>query len=213
MAFSRRFGINADFEVPTPIRYGSKLAGVASHSYYLSFMNGGSNKSVDYIEFGFNATAIEYQGSGSLSRGYGLLFGWTPLPLPEMVFLITKKNYDMYSSATIFVAFTRIYKVSNIFSYSLSANIGPEYVKKISIPGNEDEYDPDMNYDDLLEAYSSMHDIDGNWGCRVNTKIKFFLIPLSDMTLWSVILGYTHHVFRNNHFNTFDIGLNFSFFF
>ena len=88
----KSFGVKADFEVPTPIRYGSKLAGIASHSYYLSFMNGGSNKSVDYIEFGFNATAIEYQGSGSLSRGYGLLFGWTPLPLPEMVFFDNKKK-------------------------------------------------------------------------------------------------------------------------
>jgi hypothetical protein len=92
----------------------------------------------------------------------------------------------------------------------LSINTGPVYVYKIT-PWTIDNYNDDYEYEDYAAAYDAIGNISGKWGARINPKVKLYLLNFSDDTVHVGLgFGYVQYIFADNHFNSYDIGLDFT---
>jgi|GEM_PF-1493067 hypothetical protein len=204
-----------DQEIPTLIRYGDKVSGVMSKTGYIGFILNDDGRSRSSIDFGYNLTYYDLQEPVSIGRAYALFgFGYIPI-LPELAFLIPGESREIVMLSPL-IGYSYTYQLLNWMRFGFSVNTGPVYVKKIT--PFKDEYDFDgtpgmylYNYDQWVTAYDAIGNISGKWGARINPKIKLYLLNFSDDTVHVGLgFGYVQYIFADNHFNSYDIGLDFT---
>lgn len=208
-----RFEIGAEGEVPTSIRYGNTTPGFSSNTLYLGIPLGNYDETHSSLIFSFNTTVYalgNISGEQGSVRGYGIITGWWPIN--PLTWLMTFSSGDDYINLLSPAAgYSYSMTISDSFAIDVIANAGPAYSRMNK---------PDMNAwestdgDNLkkLRAYEKMHGFDNKFGCRLNFKLKLEWI-VSESSRLGFIAGYTHYIFIENHFNSYDLGTFVSFMF
>lgn len=207
---SKNYSINYDQEIPTLIRYGSNISGCLSHSAYIGLIEQNNANKLKSVDIGYNVTIYDLEPPMSMGRGASMFgFGFIPL-IPD--YLIT---FNSAGNTLVMLSPVLGYTYSNIFTdragCDISINVGPVYAKRIKSYTSEDDAEHDeIDYYDYIKATDAMHDVPGNWGGRINPKVKLYYIFGENVFHLGLHFGYTQFIFIHNNFNTYDIGLSFS---
>ena len=210
----KNYSFNYDQEIPTLIKYGSKISGCFSHTAYIGTINSVNSKIRTSIDIGYNVTEYDLEPPMSMGRAFSIGgFGFIPL-YPDYYVLSshTQQSIQMFSP---FAGCSYSIRSNEWFGIDVLINAGPVYVKRIKFYNNESEAEnDDVDYYDYLEATEAMHDVPGHWGGRFNPKLKiYYIFSAEDCFSLGLNIGYTQFVFLHNNFNSYDIGINFSFIF
>jgi hypothetical protein len=201
-----------DQEIPTLIRYGDKVSGVVSKTGYIGFIQRDDGKSRSSIDFGYNLTYYELFPWPSMGRGYAIGgYGYIPviteIAVPLLAIIGKERHVSMFSPL---IGYSYSCQLLSWLKLGLSINTGPVYVYKIT-PWTIDNYNDDYEYEDYAAAYDAIGNISGKWGARINPKVKLYLLNFSDDTVHVGLgFGYVQYIFADNHFNSYDIGLDFT---
>ena len=215
---SNKYIFSYDQEIPTLIRYGDKVSGVMSKTGYIGFIQHDDGKSRSSIDIGYNITFYDLQEPISIDRGYAL-FGMGYIPFIAEVYtpllaLFTEVRHVLMLSPLIGYSYSC--QFLSWMRFGFSVNTGPVYVKKIIPFKDESDFDTTSgmylyNYDEWVAAYDAIGNISGKWGARINPKVKLYILNFSDDTVHVGLgFGYVQYVFADNHFNSYDIGLDFT---
>lgn len=223
-ASANKYLFHYDQEIPTLIRYGSIISGVMSKTGMFGFILSEDENSRSSFEFGYNVTGYELNKPPTINRTV-CIFGIGYIPFLELVGLaltpFTYKEHQDEPDVGIgfispIIGFSYLRNIYNYLSICFSVNTGPAYAPKFSLWKNRDNFNSYhdtelLDYDQYLEAYNAVSNISGKWGVRINPKIKLFILNFSNNSSHLGIgVGYVHYIFPNNHFNSYDIGLDFS---
>jgi len=215
-----RHTFNYDQEIPTLIRYGSMVSGVTSKTGYVGFIQHEESRSRSTVDIGYNITSFEFYPPPGDARLWSMVgFGFIPL-ISELAscYLLFHQGEKAEGIAmnSLIVGYSYTYTLRCWFGFGFSAHAGPVYVLKISPWKNREEFERDhqdeyyYTYEEWLAAYEAIGNISGKIGGRMNLKIKLFFLNFSGRTHVGIGAGYTQFVFAENHFNTYDIGLDFT---
>jgi len=216
VATRNRYTFNYDQEIPTLIRYGSKVSGYMCRTGYIGIITREDGRSRSSIDIGYNVTIFELSAPPSFGRSIAIFgLGYIPF-IPDISYFVPgdERNITMFSPL---IGYSYSQRVYSWFRFGLSANAGPVHVKHITPWKNREEFESDQqndyyNYDEWVEAYDVMGNISGKFGGRINLKTKlFFLNSSSGRVHFGIGAGYTQFIFAENHFNSYDIGLDFTF--
>ncbi len=211
IADKKKYTFNYDQEIPTLIRYGSTVSGVISKTGYIGFIQHEDSNSRSSIDIGYNLTYCELYPA-TISRGYALVgFGYIPFIYEALtpVFAIVNEERHITMISPI-IGYSVSIQLLSWLKTGFSINTGPVYVNRIK-PWTTDNYNDDYRYEDYMKAYNAIGNVSGKWGGRLNPKVKLFFLNSDDNTVnFGLGFGYTQYVFSNNHFNSYDIGLDFS---
>lgn len=210
-----KYTFNYDQEIPTLIRYGSRVSGGFSKTGYIGFIQHEDGNSRSSIDIGYNITAYELAQPTSLGRFISIYgYGYVPL-LPELLILIPDESVNVTMLSPL-IGYSYSSQILSWFRIGFSINTGPVYVSKITHWKDKEEFESDSgndyyDYDEWVEAYDAIGNISGKWGGRVNPKIKLYILNFSDGTAhFGLGFGYTQYVFADNHFNSYDIGFDYT---
>ncbi len=219
-----RFSFNYDQEIPTLIRYGDKVSGVMSKTGYIGFIQRDDGTSRISIDIGYNITLYELQEPPSMGRLISMFgFGYVPFleifSLPGFVCNEGTKGIDIGMISPV-VGYSYSRQLLSWFRLGFSIHGAPAYCNKIIPWSSRAEFEEDgmdrspgfYNYDKWVTAYDAIGNISGKWGARLNPKIKLYLLNISGSNdaYLGLGFGYAQYVFANNHFNSYDIGLDFT---
>lgn len=210
-----RYTFNYDQEIPTLIRYGSKVSGYMCRTGYVGIITREDSRIRSSIDIGYNVTMFELSAPPSFGRSISIFgLGYIPF-IPDISYFVPadERNITMFSPI---LGYSYSQRLFSWFRFGFSANVGPVHVKNITPWKNREEFEHDQqndyySYDEWVEAYDAMGNISGKFGGRINIKSKLFFFNFSNHTVHVGIgAGYTQFIFAENHFNSYDIGLDFT---
>ncbi len=207
------YEIGTECEVPTLIQYGNIIPGLFSNTLYLGISKNREDSSSHVFMLTFNTMIYELANVrtefGS-SRDWSTAgFGWTPANLYSCGYVLT--GHKLENSIVIFspgLGYSYSFKIYQFFEISLGINFGISYgcVDKPELKISEDEAVD--NYNNRLRGYEKMNGVNNHYGFRNNEKIKISFITNSIRL--GISIGYSHYVFSQNNFNSYDIGTFYS---
>ena len=208
LASKPKYSFSYDQEIPIVLWNRSNLSGFMNHSAYISF-NTWNENGFSSLDIGYNVAAFELSPSFTYTSFLSTIGGGYIPFLPEFGYFLTCYHQEKNTAllmGSLFIGFSYTERQRDYPYYIIfSVNAGPIYTPKIV---NEEKYVDDfINYEKFLRSYDSMKNISGKWGARINVKAKFYSSDLAEHG-WNVGLGVglTQYIFKNNFFNSFDIG-------
>ena len=216
-----KYTFSYDQEIPTLIRYGDKVSGFMSKTGYIGFILNEDVRSRSSIDVGYNITLYELQEPHSTGRLISM-FGIGYVPFLELftlpVFISDKEVKDVgIGMISPLAGYSYLRQITSSIRLGFSIHGGPVYCAKIKPWSSREEFEKDdtremwYDYDQWLAAYDAIGNISGKWGARVNPKVKLYFLNFSDDTVHIGLgFGYTQYIFADNHFNSYDIGLDFT---
>lgn len=218
---SNKYIFSYDQEIPTLIRYGEKVSGGTSKTGCIGYNLWDDGRSRGSIDIGYNITFYELQEPLSTGRLLSIIgFGYIPFielfTIPGFISDKEVKSVDVGLISPL-AGYSYSRQVNNWLRLGFSIYGGPVYCAKIKPWSSREEFEKDdtremwYDYDEWLSAYDAIGNISGKWGVRINPKIKLYLLNFSDNTVHVGLgFGYVQYVFADNHFNSYDIGLDFA---
>jgi hypothetical protein len=200
------FETGTEGEIPTLIKYGDRIPGFSSDTLYVSIPVVEGKSSSQSLIISLNATVygMAYittdQGS---TRSWAVLTGWWPVnPITWLIATDTSSD-DYITLLSPSAGYSFILSHLHDFEISVYINAGAAY-GRINKPDMEAYEDNEGDNLKKLRTYEEMKSIDNEYGCRLNAKSKFTWI--SSGLRYGICAGYTHYIFNQVNFNSFDIG-------
>ena len=213
LASKPKYSFSYDQEIPFALKRGSHLSGLWSHSGYFSFITWNGNSFTSF-DVGYNVTAYDLSPPITYNTILNsIALGYIPL-IPEFLYGYSCYNYKQDYNSVLqlgspFIGFSYTERNKDRPYYIIfSINVGPVYVPTMSPYGYESAAQENfVNYEKHLRSYEIMKNISNKWGARINVKARFFSSDLAEHG-WNIGLGVglTQYIFKNNFFNSFEVG-------
>lgn len=205
--------IGSEGEIPTLIKYGDKISGFSSNTLYVGITINKEEYTSHLLILSFNATIygladiITDQGS---TRSYAYMMGWWPInPLVWSIAADGPGN-DYINLFSPGVGYSYIVSLPQKFELSVTGNSGVAY-GQINKPDMNAWENSEGDNVKKLESYEEFKSINNKFGCRANIKLKFIKL-ISNFKI-GISAGYTHYIFSDINFNSYDLGTFASFMF